>query len=178
MRKALLVLGICILAAPAWAGGGFSLFGSYAQLSDDAESLGFGGRLTFGGHNWVADLSGTWFPTVNNVDTIAGQTDKLQVIPWDFGARYLFNTSGSFRPYVGAGGTFFYNHLNDGNIDNTFGLYGLAGFNLGRHATKFFAEVIYRYGEADVTYSHPGNPLTGKMDVGGLGINAGIIWTY
>ena len=61
MRKALLVLGICILAAPAWAGGGFSLFGSYAELSEDAESFGVGGRLTFGGHNWVGDLSGTFF---------------------------------------------------------------------------------------------------------------------
>ena len=49
MRKALLVLGICILAVPAWAGGGFSLFGSYAQLSDDSEGLGAGGRFTFGG---------------------------------------------------------------------------------------------------------------------------------
>ena len=178
MRKALLVLVICILAAPAWAGGGFSLFGSYAQLSDDAESFGVGGRLTIGGQNWVADLSSTWYPTVNNVDTIAGKTDKLQVIPWDFGARYLFNSNGSFRLYVGGGGTFFYNHLNDGKLDNTFGLYGLLGFNLGSKTTKFFLEGIYRYGEADVSYSNPANPLHGKMDVGGFGINAGIIWTY
>jgi hypothetical protein len=178
MRKALLVLGICILAAPAWAGGGFSLFGSYAQLSDDAEALGAGGRVTLGGQNWVGDLSWTWYPSKSNVDTIAGNTDKLQVVPTDFGARYLFNTSGSFRPYVGAGGTFFYNNLNTGDIDNSFGIYGLFGFNLGRHTTKFFAEVIYRYGEADVTYPNPANPVSGKMDVGGLGINAGLIWTF
>ena len=178
MRKALLVLGICILAAPAWAGGGFSLFGSYAQLSDDAESLGVGARVTFGGQNWVADLSTTWYPTNDKVGTIAGRTDKLQVIPTDFGVRYLFNTSGSFRPYVGGGGTFFYSHLSTGKIDNTIGYYGLLGFNLGRHNAKFFAEGIYRYGEADATYAHPINPTRGTMDVGGFGINAGIIWTF
>ena len=92
--------------------------------------------------------------------------------------RYLFDTLGTFRPYVGGGGTFFYNHLNDGKLDNTFGFYGLLGFNLGRNNVKFFAEGIYRLGEADATYSNPGNDLKGKMDVGGFGINAGIIWTY
>ncbi len=178
MRKALLFLVFCILAAPAWAGGGFSLFGSYAQMSTDAEALGAGVRLTIGGQKWVGDLSWTWYPSKSNVDTIAGRTDKLQVIPTDFGVRYLFDTSGTFRPYVGGGGTFFYNHLNDGKLDNTFGFYGLLGFNLGRNTTKFFLEGIYRYGEADVTYPNPGNPLTGKMDVGGFGINAGIIWTF
>jgi hypothetical protein len=178
MRKALLVLGICILAVPAWAGGGFSLFGSYAQLSDDSEALGAGGRFTFGGQNWVGDLSWTWYPSKSDVDTIAGRTDKLQVIPTDLGVRYLFNTSGSFRPYVGGGGTFFYNNLNDGNIDNAFGFYGLLGFNFGNHTTKFFLEGIYRFGEADVTYAHPSNPTRGKMDVGGFGVNAGVIWTY
>ena len=60
MRKALLILGICIVAAPAWAGGGFSLFGSYAQLSDDAEGIGFGARLSVGGDRWIGDLTWTW----------------------------------------------------------------------------------------------------------------------
>jgi len=178
MRKALLVLGICILAAPAWAGGGFSLFGSYAQVSDDAEGFGGGVRLTLGGQNFVGDLTWTWYPSDSNVGTVGGLSDKLQVIPTDLGARYLFNTSGSFRPYIGAGGTFFYTNLNDGSIDNAYGFYGLLGFNLGHGMTKFFAEAIYRWGEADVTYYHPVRPLTGTMDLGGFGVNAGVIWTF
>jgi len=178
MRKALLVLGICILAAPAWAGGGFSLFASYSELSDDASSLGAGLRVTVGGEHWVGDLTWTWFPSVDNVDTIAGFEDTLQVIPTDLGVRYLFNSSGSFIPYVGAGGTFFYTNLNDGNADNTFGYYAMLGLNLGQNTVKFFAEVIYRYGQADVAYRDPIEPIRGELDVGGIGIDAGVIWTF
>jgi len=49
MRKALLVLGICILATPAWAGGGYSLFGSYGSVDNHEFAVGAGMRLTLGG---------------------------------------------------------------------------------------------------------------------------------
>ena len=48
MRKALLVLGICILATPAWAGGGYSLFGSYGSVDNLDFAVGAGMRLTVG----------------------------------------------------------------------------------------------------------------------------------
>lgn len=178
MRKALLVLGICILAAPAWAGGGFSLFGSYAQVSEDAEALGAGVRLTVGGERWVGDLTWTWYPTEDGVETIPGFEDRLQVVPTDLGFRYMFNSSGSMAPYIGGGGTFFYTNLNDGDIDKAFGAYGLLGFNLGQGPARFFAEAIYRYGRSDVTYRRGGQEFTGRMDVGGFGLNAGVILSF
>jgi hypothetical protein len=180
MRKALLILGICIVAAPAWAGGGFSLFGSYAQLSDDAEGIGFGARLSVGGDHWIGDLTWTWYPSDEGVLTVPGvDPDKLQVIPTDLGFRYLFQSSGMVRPYIGGGGTFFYNNLSNGSIDNSWGLYGLFGFNFGHGGIKFFAEGIYRWAETDVSYSVGGEPVyTADFDIGGYGINAGVLLSF
>lgn len=179
MRKVLLVLGICILAVPAWAGGGYSLFGSWSEINEDGSAPGAGMRLTAGDSNWVGDLTWTWLQSQDDVDTIAGRADKLQVIPTDLGIRYLFNTQGSFKPYIGAGGTFFYVNVNDGDADNAFGGYAMLGFNLGQSRTRFFAEAIYRFGSSDVTYSpNPADAITASMDVGGFGINAGIMWAF
>ena len=179
MRKALLVLGICILAVPAWAGGGYSLFGAWTEINEDASAPGAGMRLSVGGQNWVGDLTWTWLQQQDGVSTIAGFEDSLQVIPTDLGVRYLFNTQGSFKPYIGAGGTFFYVNLNDGSVDNTFGGYAMLGFSLGQSRTKFFAEAIYRYGKSDVTYYlTPVSTVTGSMDVGGFGVNVGVAWGF
>ncbi len=179
MRKALLVLGICILAVPAWAGGGYSLFGTWSEINEDGSAPGAGMRVSVGGNNWVGDLTWTWLQKQDGVATIAGYTDELQVIPTDLGIRYLFNTQGSFKPYIGAGATFFYVNVNDGNADNAWGGYAMLGFNLGQSRTRFFAELTYRYGSSDVTYQQtPVNSVTGSMDVGGLGVNAGVMWSF
>lgn len=179
MRKALFVLGICILATPAFAGGGFSLFGAYSQVNADEFAPGAGVRLSIGGDRWVGDLTWTWFENKDGVDTIAGYNDDLQVIPTDLGLRYLFNSQGKFDPYVGAGFTFFYTNLNDGSADNAFGGYAMIGFNIGKGRTKFFAEAFYRWGRSDVSYHvTPNDQITGKMDVGGLGFNLGVAWGF
>ena len=179
MRKALLILGICILATPAWAGGGFSLFGSYSQLSDDANEPGVGVRLTFGGDRWVGDLTWTWYPKTDDVNTIGGFVDDLQVIPTDLGARYMFNSQGSVKPYLGAGITYFWANLNDASISKELGLYGMFGINFKAKGVSFFVEAIYRYGTADVVYQGAGdNRVTGNMDLGGIGGNFGAMFTF
>ncbi len=178
MRKALIVLGICILATPAWAGGGYSLFGSYAEVNDDGQTGGLGVRLTLGGTRWVGDLSFTWYPSVSNVDTIAGYRGKVQVMPAELGARYLFNPYNKFMPYVGGGVSLMYTSVDNASAKNGLGFYGLLGFNLGTHRTKFFAEAVYRWAESDVTYGTPASNVKGTMDVGGFGVNAGVIYTF
>ena len=178
MRKVLLILGICLLTTPVWAGGSYSLFGSYAQLTDDANEPGIGMRISFGGEHWVGDLTWTWYPMSDDVNTIGGFVDDLQVIPTDLGARYLFNTTGKVKPYVGAGITYFWANLNDASISKELGAYGLFGISFGQKRTNFFVEAIYRYGTADVTYRSGGNDVSGNMDLGGFGANAGIVWTF
>jgi len=178
MRKALLVLTICALAAPAWAGGGYSLFGSYAEVHDDAQTGGAGLRLTLGGARWVGDLSFTWYPKKSGVSTIAGFEGDLQVLPTDLGIRFLFNPYGKVIPYLGGGLSFMYVTLDGGNADNAWGYYGTFGLDFGPGPLKFFAEGLYRWGESDVSYRSGNDRWTGKMDVGGWGINAGITWTF
>jgi hypothetical protein len=179
MRKALLVLGICLLAAPAFAGGGYSLFGSYGAVDNHEWALGAGMRLTVGGERWVGDLTWTWYQNVSGVGTIAGFDDNLQVIPTELGIRFLMNPRGSVIPYLGGGLTFFYVNLNDGSASNTVGGYAIFGINFGGKRTKFFAEALYRYGQSDVTYRFAGDQRwTGTMDVGGFAANAGIMWTF
>ena len=64
MRKAVLVLVGCLVlcAAPAWAGGEFSLFGTYGEVTESNRSFGFGARISAGGESVMVDLTGTWFP--------------------------------------------------------------------------------------------------------------------
>ncbi len=179
MRKVVLFLGICLLAAPAWAGGGFTLFGSYAQISEDAEAPGIGARMSLGSERWVGDLTWTWYQSQDEVETILDFEDRIQVIPTDLGIRYLFKTNGSVKPYFGAGATFFWINLNDGNADNAIGGYAMFGMNFGHGKTRFFAEAIYRAGSSDVGYRQdPDHSLTGSMDLGGFGINLGVAWGY
>lgn len=179
MRKALLVLGICILAIPAWAGGGYSLFGSYGSVDNHEFAVGAGMRLTLGGERWMGDLTWTWYQEVSGVGTIAGFDDNIQVIPTELGVRFLMNPTGNVIPYLGGGLTFFYVNLNDGNASNTVGGYVMFGINFGAKQTKFFAEALYRYGQSDVSYRNGGAaPWTGTMDVGGFAANAGVAWTF
>ena len=86
MRKALLVLAICSLAAPAFAGGGYSLFGSYGAVDNHEWALGAGMRLTVGGEHWVGDLTWTCCHTYNVESFSLGkhleeksQVPKLQI---------------------------------------------------------------------------------------------------
>ena len=179
MRKALLVLGICILAAPAWAGGGYSLFGSYGSVDNHEFAAGAGMRLTLGGERWMGDLTWTWYQDVTGVGTIQGFEDNMQVIPTELGIRFLMNPKGSVIPYLGGGLTFFWVNLNDGNASNPVGAYAMFGINFGAKRTKFFAEALYRYGQTDVSYRNAGNdPWRGTIDIGGFAVNAGIVWTF
>ena len=178
MRKALLVLGICVLAAPAWAGGGYSLFGTYGSVDNHEFALGIGARVTVGGDNIVGDFTATWYQKVSGVGTIDGRDDSMQLIPVEAGIRFILNPKGSVIPYLGGGLSFFYVNLNDGNASNPVGAYAIFGINFGGKRTKFMAEALYRYGKADVSYSGSGDQVEASMDVGGFAANVGIMWTF
>jgi hypothetical protein len=179
MRKAVLVLGICILAAPAFAGGGYSLFGSYGSVDNHEFAVGAGARLTLGGDRWVGDLTWTWYQEVSGVGTVAGFDDNVQVIPTELGIRLLMNPRGKVIPYLGGGLSFFYVNLNDGSASSPVGGYAMFGINFGAKQAKFFAEALYRYGQSDVSYKQAGDQrVTGTMDVGGFAANVGIAWTF
>jgi len=176
MRKIVLVLGFCfLLASPAWAGGGFSLFGAYGEITENDKSIGAGARLSLGGESVVFDLTATYLPQQSTTIIREGGapvSDDLRITPIEIGGRYIFSAGNDFRLYVGLGGSYFLVDLGDGASDNEFGFYGLGGFVFGANANlQFFAEVLYRQTEITIDYG-----ILGKADVnvGGLGLNAGL----
>jgi len=174
MRKAVLVLVGCLVlcAAPAWAGGEFSLFGTYGELTESNRSFGFGARISAGGESVMVDLTGTWFPA----RSAGAFDDDLQVIPLELGLRLLFAPGSELRPYVGAGVSYMLINLSDREIDDPTGFYLLAGLSLkGGKSTGFFLEAIYR--EADATVDE-GNPSEFEATIGGLAGSLGVFWKF
>jgi hypothetical protein len=184
MRKVILLLGcICLLSAPAWAGGGLALFGTYGEVSEYNRSGGFGARISVGGERLVIDLSGTWFPERSSkVVDEGGYTifDDIQIAPIELGVRYVFKSSsgggGGVRPYIGAGLSYIVTDLNEGAVDDEAGYYGLFGCVFGNGVgIDFFGEVLYRRAEVTVDYGFMGDY---KVDVGGLAGSVGIVLVF
>jgi hypothetical protein len=185
MRKVMLVLGCCcLLAGPAWAGGGLHLFGTYGELNDFESSAGAGGRFSIGGESLVLDLTVTWFPERNGKVVDEGGVvvfDDLQLAPIELGVRYVFggggsSGSGGLRPYIGAGASFMVADLDTGAVDDEIGYYGLFGAVFGNGVgIDFFAEVLYRQARVTVDYGFQGS---WKVDVGGLAGSFGIVLVF
>jgi hypothetical protein len=174
MRKSVLVLVGCLVlcAAPAWAGGAFSLFGTYGEVTESSRAFGAGARLSVGGEWVLIDLTGTWFPGVN-----AGEfDDDMQVMPFDLGLRLVFAPGSELRPYFGAGVTYVAVNLAEREAEDTSGFYLLAGFNIKAGNQKgFFVEAVYREAESDVT-DFDGTKF--EVDFGGLAGSVGFFWKF
>ena len=151
MRKTVLVLVGCLVltAAPAWAGGAFSLFGTYGQINDYNSTFGGGARLTLGGESFVVDLTGTWYPSVNGTAVKTGDGaifGQIQLIPFDLGLRWIFAPGSELRPYVGAGASYALVDFSGGDSDDEFGYYLLAGFHIfGWGNGGMYVEGMYRW---------------------------------
>jgi len=174
MRNAVLVLVGCLVlcGAPAGAGGAFSLFGTYGEVTESNRAFGAGARLSLGGQSVMVDLTGTWFPGVS-----AGAfEDDMQVIPFDLGLRLLFAPGSQARPYVGAGVTYLLINLSERDAEDTTGYYLLAGLNIkAGDRTGFFLEAIYREAEADVT-DYDGVEF--EEQFGGIAGVVGFFWKF
>ena len=174
MRKSLLVLVGCLVlsAAPAWALGAFSLFGTYAEVTEDNRALGAGARFSLGSQRVMVDLTATWFPGVS-----AGDFDEdLQVVPFDLGLRLVLAPGSALRPYVGAGVTYMAINLSERDVDDPTGFYALAGLNIKAGDRKgVFLEAIYREADATVT-DFDGSEF--DEDFGGIAGSVGFYWVF
>jgi hypothetical protein len=177
MRKIVLALGmVCLLAAPAWAEGEFSLFGAYEQVTSNDASIGGGGRLSLNLKIVSFDLTATWLPQKGNVSILGGAVDKAQITPIDLGVRIRFGTGNEFRPYVGGGLSYIFADLEFGEVDNELGYYLSLGFvGLADRPVRWYAEVLYRMAEIEADFGVQGKV---KEDVGGLGIAAGLTFSF
>ncbi len=179
MRKTVLVLVGCLalMAAPAWAGGAFSLFGTYGQVNDNNNSYGAGARLTLGGESFVVDLTGTWYPKVNGIvvdDPGVTIFDGIQMIPFDLGIRYVFAKGSGLRPYIGAGGSYALINVSGADVDDEFGYYGLAGLHYGTGGGGLFVEVQYRWLDSEIS----SGGVTYEESIGGLAGTVGVSFNF
>ncbi len=179
MRKIVAVTGLCLLlSGAAWAGE-FQLFGTYGEITGSDRSLGAGVRVSLGAKSVMFDLTATWLP-VKSTDQItevgAPVTDDLRVTPLELGVRFLLTPGPGFRPYVGAGASYFVVSAGSGDADDELGYYVVGGFTYGgAGGARLFGEAVYRSATSNVSY--PGHGGT-DIDVGGLAVSLGLGFAF
>jgi len=185
MRKTVVLLFVLLLAAPMIhaSDSSFSLFGSWWSEADPGDVYGFGIRYTTQNGPWALDLGATWLDdsTYYYYGWDVYYHEAIQTIPLEIGFRYISQSYNAFRPYVGAGGGYYLNDSDYAKIDDSWGYYGLVGFNFGSgNGADFFAEGIYRWVDTDVTIRNPaiGPPAVTNVDLGGFGINMGVVFHF
>lgn len=180
MRRVFFVMAACcVLASPALAGGGVDLYGVYGEVVDGEADLGLGIRLSIGGVHWMFDASVTGFKNLEDVQVIDENTSSNETFRYrafDLGLRYVFYEGHKLRPYLGGGLSYAQVSATDIRMEGAIGLYGLVGLRYGKTpGIQFMADLIYRWAEAEATYSLN---QTRDVTVGGLGLQAGISFVF
>lgn len=183
-RFAITVLAMALTCGTA-AAGGIGLFGSYWEIHDGDEAAGAGVRMTLGG-DLAFDIGFTYFDEVNPPGSDAQlppatTVADLQVLPIDVGARYTFTTGSLFRPYVGAGLSYFMIDLEGARADDEVGYYLMGGVLVGRErGVNLMVDLLWREAEGTVKVDTDGHLVTDSTDIdfGGLGVNVGVMFTW
>lgn len=180
MRRVLLVMAACcVLASPAFAGGGVDLYGAYGEVVDGESEFGLGIRLSLGGIHWMFDAAATGYLEVDGtqiIDENPALDDTFKYRSFDLGLRYLFYDGHKFRPYLGGGVSYASASATYLRVDGGVGLYLLGGMRYGKTpGINFMAELIYRWAEVTAKYG-----LTDEkdIDIGGLGLQVGISFVF
>jgi hypothetical protein len=166
---------LVFLAGPAMATD-FSAYGAYWDTKDADNALGAGAKVSFG----FVELRGTYFSDVT-ADTDPERFDfEVSAIPLEAGVAFKFAEGERFTPYVGGGVSYFLLDTSEGDIDDETGWYAVVGADIkGSSGFGFMVEGIYRGMEATVRGDDPSD-IVGDVDIdlGGLGVNAGVVWSW
>jgi hypothetical protein len=180
MRRVFLIMAACcVLASPAFAGGGVDLYGAYGEVVDGEYDLGLGARLSIGGTHWMFDAAVTGYRKIEDIRVIGQNPDSDETFKYrafDLGLRYLFYEGHKIRPYVGGGLSYAQASSTSIRMDGALGYYLLGGLRFGKpQGINFMAELIYRWAEVQARYS-----LVDEVDVrvGGFGLQLGISFVF
>ena len=177
LTGALMTAFLGALAAPATAAE-IGVFGSYWETADADEAIGFGTKLRFG----IVELRGTYFQDVT-ADVAEEEGFDVRAVPLEVGIAFKFAQDAAVSPYVGGGGGYYLLDANDFDVDDEVGFYVVAGADFGRQSSgmAFNVEAIYRSMEATLREASDGLPEIDEevdLDLGGLGLNAGLVFRF
>jgi opacity protein-like surface antigen len=178
MKKTILCMAaaLALLAGPASATD-FGLFGSSWETKDADQGLGLGGKLGVGR---FFELRAAYFSDLT-ADTSPERRDfEIKAVPLEAGLAFKFAEGERFTPYVGGGVGYYLLDTNRGEIDDETGYYAVLGADFkAASGLGVMVEGIYRGMEATVRGDDPGD-IVGDVgvDFGGLGVNAGLVWTF
>jgi hypothetical protein len=183
---------LCFAAAPAaQAEVGFSIFGSYWEPDDTSDTGGGGLEIAFPlSPRWDIDLRASYFEELDPEPLqVLFDSDSpfrsrgLEVLPIELGLRFGLAPEAVVHPYIGGGAGYYLIDSDFGDIDDEGGWYGLFGLGFGDpDGASFFVEAQYRKMEATVEedpddpFDFEGFDAPVKLDLDGLGFNAGVTW--
>jgi hypothetical protein len=172
------MLAICFWGLLAGAASGIDLgvFGSYWDTKDADQTYGAGAKLRLG----FLELRATYYADVT-ADVDPEELDlEISAIPLEAGITLKFLKQAAISPYVGAGGGYYMLDTNAGDLDDEVGYYLLGGFDIGQGIVAFNVEGVYRYFEATIDEGEDFPELEEdvNLDLGGLSINAGVVFRF
>lgn len=191
MKKWFAIAWVAALASAAQAGGGFAVYGTYADLKDFDEA-GYGGGLKL-----QADLVKSWLGFELRIQGITGYggddptTEDSWLASGEANLRLMLPVADVLRLYAGAGVGYYVfpeyeskaaigNSLEpDIDPEDVWGEFGVAGIEwLISDTFGIFAEVKYQVGEVEEVKIDGTKVDIEDGDFGGWGANAGILFRF
>ena len=180
-RKVLLALiatlAAGLLSTPARAGE-FGVFGSYWDTKDAQSGYGGGAKVNWG----VFELRGVYFNDVTAKRVPDRNDFKLHSSPLGVGLKFDLVHDVPVTPYLGAGGAYYLLSTNQGSIQDEVGWYGVAGLDfttpskVGVNVEAVWYDV--RGTVTNLTTDNVHISDRARVDLSGLGVNAGLIWKF
>jgi hypothetical protein len=190
LKQVFLALALAaVVTVPASAANNdFALYGSYTKPQDADNSWGGGAKLRFG----FFEIRSTYF---NGIDErrsdfpcpplCSNSKPRIQFVPLEAGLVYKFRQDPTIQPYLGAGGGYYFLRQTNsafGKLNDEAGFYGVIGtdINFGRNV-GLMIEGNYRRVRATVKDNSSDIPTLRegvRLQLGGPGVNAGIVWHF
>jgi opacity protein-like surface antigen len=170
------VATLALTAAPAMATE-VAAFGSGWNTKDADQAMGGGFRLDFARY---LELRASYFSDLTKDTSPESRDFEIKALPLEAGVNFKLTHDQPFTPYVGGGIGYYMLDTSVGQIDDETGWYGVVGANFKRGSgLGFNIEGIYRNMDATV-HGDDLNNISGRVpvDFGGLGVNAGVVWTF
>ena len=181
--KLLFVLAVATLAAgaPAMAGD-FGLYGSYWDTDALGETAGGGVKYALGDAGLRFEIRASYFPDLTEdfgqlVENGTGEAEVEALVP-EAGITYNFAPGSNAQFYLGGGLSYYLLDINERDLDDEVGYYGLAGLILGGAGTgpAFFVEALYRSVEGTITDDSLVEEV--DLDLSGLSANLGVLFRF